>query len=181
MADENDALLVTQFLNGEPEAAARLVRRYSRPAFQAACRITRNADHARDICQTVFLKVFQKLDTYRADESFFSWFYRIVVNESLNFVNTRKQVQELPAEWPAGSPGPEHALARSEADRLLEQAIGELPVDLRLPLILRHFLECSYAQAGEILDLPEQTFKSRLYEARRRLLNSLREKGLLSP
>jgi len=168
MADENDALLVRLFLSGDPDGAARLVGRYYRPAFQAAFRITRDSEDARDVCQTVFLKVFQKLDTFREGESFFSWFYRIVVNESLNLVHARKQVQGLPAAWPAAGPGPEHSVARGEADQLLEAALGDLPLELRLPLILRHFLDCSYEQAGEILELPAKTIKSRRFAARRR-------------
>ena len=86
MDDDADKLLVERYRNGDREAFTELVIRYQRPIYNAAFWVLRRAEDASDVTQIVFLRVAERLDDYDARYKFFSWIYRIAVNESLNML-----------------------------------------------------------------------------------------------
>jgi RNA polymerase sigma-70 factor (ECF subfamily) len=90
MTDSSDQELVQLCLNGENKVFDVLVERYNVQMHRTACAIVNNVDLAKDITQNGFIKAWQKLDTYNSEYKFYSWLYRIIVNESLNFPSKRK-------------------------------------------------------------------------------------------
>jgi RNA polymerase sigma-70 factor (ECF subfamily) len=173
MADEEpDADLVERCLGGDKEAFAPLVRRYERVLYNVAARMLGDREEARDVTQEVFLKAYQKLGTFDPRYRFFSWVYRIVVNESLNVRSRRPPVVPLELE-PAGGGSPEEALQNRERRDRLQSALACLRPDDREVLVLRHFAELSYAEIGDAIGVAEKTVKSRLHEARQRLGRAL--------
>jgi RNA polymerase sigma-70 factor (ECF subfamily) len=172
-----DADLVARCLRGEIEAFEPLVLRYQRALFNVAWRMLGDREDARDVVQGAFVKAWQNLASFDPKYRFFSWMYRIVVNESLNARTRRRPLEPLIADLPAPG-GPEEALRRRErADGLQEGLLG-LGEDDRQVIVLRHFAEMSYAEIAETLGVPEKTVKSRLHEARRRLGRALAGGGL---
>jgi RNA polymerase sigma-70 factor (ECF subfamily) len=89
-----DASLVRQCLAGDTRAFDALVRKYQKQLYHLALRMVRDRDDAMDIVQGVFVKVYQKLDSYDDKHEFFSWIYRITINESINFTNRAKRSEE---------------------------------------------------------------------------------------
>ena len=164
-----DAQLVARCLGGDVEAFEPLVLRYQRPLFNVAWRMLGNREDARDVVQGAFVKAWEKLDTFDPRHRFFSWIYRIVVNESLNARSRRPPLQTLEGSDVPGPGGPEDALRSRERNDCLQKALLRLAGDDREVIILRHFAELSYAEIGETLGLAEKTVKSRLHEARQRL------------
>jgi RNA polymerase sigma-70 factor (ECF subfamily) len=119
----------------------------------------------------VFLKVAERRHEYDPKFKFFSWIYRIAINESLNLLrdNRRESLDDdidLPA--PDGA-GPEQQLADAQLSERIRSAMMTMTVNDRVVLSLRHFSECSYEAIAQILDLDEKTVKSRLFESRQRL------------
>jgi RNA polymerase sigma-70 factor (ECF subfamily) len=170
--DEDDRALVLRFRRGEREAFAALVVRYQGPVYNAAFWVVRRADDAADICQTAFLKAAERIDDYDPKYRFFSWLYRIALNEALNLVRARDREEELDeaVEWPsAEGDGPEAQLDAGRRSRRLHEALMKLSANDRIVVTLRHFSECSYAEIADILEIEEKTVKSRLFEARQRL------------
>ena len=86
MNEKDDAVLVRECLQGNPQAFGILVDRYQMVIFNLAYRICNNYNDADDITQTVFIKVYENLRKYKSRYKFFSWLYRIAVNEALNMV-----------------------------------------------------------------------------------------------
>ena len=86
MESDDDAQLLQRFREGDREAFTELVIRYQKPIYNAAFWVVRKAEDASDVTQTVFLKVVERLDEYDPQYKFFSWIYRIAVNESLNLL-----------------------------------------------------------------------------------------------
>jgi RNA polymerase sigma-70 factor (ECF subfamily) len=176
--DDADRALVKRYRAGDREAFAELVVRYQRPLYNAAFWILRRAEDANDVTQEVFLKVAERLDEYDPRFRFFSWIYRITVNESLNLLrrNNREEALDEDADLPASdSADPERQLEKAEFSRRIRSALMAMSTNDRLVLTLRHFSECSYDEIGQILDLDEKTVKSRLFEARQRLRNRLND------
>jgi RNA polymerase sigma-70 factor (ECF subfamily) len=170
--DEEDRALVERFRRGDREAFAELVVRYQGPVYNAAFWVVRRAEDAGDVCQTAFLKAAERIDDYDPRFRFFSWLYRIALNEALNLVRDHGREEELDehAEWPdADGAGPEERLQAAQRNRRLQEALMKLSSRDRVVVSLRHFSELSYAEIAEVLDIDEKTVKSRLFEARRRL------------
>jgi len=136
----------------------------------------RSSEDAKDITQTVFLKVAERLDEYDPKFKFFSWIYRIAVNESLNLLRRsgREEALDDDVELPGrDDDNPEQHANNAQVARRIQGALMGMSTNDRMVLTLRHFSECSYQEIAEILDLDEKTVKSRLFEARQRLRDLL--------
>jgi RNA polymerase sigma-70 factor (ECF subfamily) len=175
---DTDHILLERYRNGDRAAFTELVIRYQRPIYNAAFWILRKAEDANDITQIVFLKVAERLDEYDPKYKFFSWIYRITVNESLNLLrrNGREDALDDEIDVPgADSANPEWQAGKAEVSRRIQIALMSMATNDRMVLTLRHFSEFSYQEIGQILDLDEKTVKSRLFEARHRLAELLKD------
>ena len=163
-----DAALVARCLAGEVDAFEPLVLRYQRVLFNVAVRMLGDREDARDVTQEAFLKAYQKLASFDPSYRFFSWMYRIVLNESLNARSRRRPGVPLDRE-PVDPGSPEDGAARPRAAGPRAGGPAGLATADREVLVLRHFAELSYADIGTALGIAEKTVKSRLHEARQRL------------
>ena len=177
MNDESDGALVTRTCNGEVGAFEVLVRRHEKTVFNAAFRMLRDREEARDVAQTVFLKVYEHLGDYDPSYRFYSWIYRIALNESIKALQRRKPTAALDFETPDGAPGPEGIYDRCQLSDGVAAAMMSLSTEYRAVIVLRHFMDCSYEDMAAILELPEKTVKSRLFSARQLLKTAMESKG----
>ena len=176
MGNDADQALVERCRRGDWSAFTELVIRYQGPIYNAAFWVLRRAEDAKDITQTVFLRVAERLDEYDSKFKFFSWIYRIAVNESLNLLrrNGREEALDDEVELPGrDDDDPERRANDAEVSRRIESALMRMSTNDRMVLTLRHFSECSYQEIAEILAVDEKTVKSRLFEARQRLRDLL--------
>jgi RNA polymerase sigma-70 factor (ECF subfamily) len=164
----DDAIWVGRCLRGDPAAFEPLVLKYQRVLFAVAYRLVGDYEDARDVTQNALVRAFERLDQYDPQRRFFSWIYRIAVNESLNLRRSRRGHDELPATLAVVGGQPE-ALARIERGAIVQAAIARLPREYREVVVLRHFAELSYEDIGEATGVPAKTVKSRLFSARQRL------------
>ena len=159
-------------MDGERAAGDELVNRYHRSAFNVALRMLGNVQDAEDVTQTTFGNAFAALDSYDPKYRFFSWIYRMTVNESLNALKRRRNVVSLDGSFdvPAAAGASESA---SDAEDRVARALLELKPDDRAVVVLRHFVSFSYEQISDVLGVPVKTVKSRLFTARERLRQTL--------
>jgi len=180
MNARDDAVLVADCLSGDNSAFEVLVGKYHRPIYNLALRMLKDPDDAADITQTAFIKAYEKLDTYNPRHQFFSWIYRIAINESINYSKRVKRLEEYESGVSAAretTPADEYGTDEL-ADEIAE-AILFLKVDYRMVIVLRHYHDFSYDEMSEILDIPEKTVKSRLFSARQQLKEILQRKGMV--
>jgi RNA polymerase sigma-70 factor, ECF subfamily len=172
--DADDLALVARCRAGETAAFEALVERYQRVFFTVALRMLGDSDAASDAAQNAFVKAYQKLESFDPTRRFFSWIYRILVNECLNARRDGRPHEPIPPDLAAdGTPADLFEIA--ERRRRVQAAILALPMEYREVIILRHFTELSYEEIGEALHVPAKTVKSRLHTARERLAGMLRE------
>lgn len=148
-----------------------LVDRYHRSVFNVALRMLGNVQDAEDVTQTTFGNAFAALDTYDPRYRFFSWIYRMTVNESLNTLKRRRDLVSLDASFDV--PVSTESDRSAEAEERVGRALLELKPDDRAVVVLRHFVSFSYDEISEVLGVPVKTVKSRLFTARERLRQSL--------
>jgi len=175
--DADDLSLVRRTIGGDRGAFGALVDRYQKPIYNVALRIVKNPEDAEDIAQTVFMKAYQKLDGFDERYRFFSWIYRIAINESLNFSTRRRSFEALEPSMQSTVDSPEEETIKLDKEERVGDAILELEPEDRAIVILKHFQGFSYAEIGFILNIPDKTVKSRLYTARQRLKDVLTRMG----
>lgn len=177
----DDEALVQRCLSGDTEAFGELVGRYERPIFNVALRMLRDREEARDATQNAFVKAWQHLDQFDRNRRFFSWLYRIAVNESLNRATRRRKADPLDETLEDRASGPADQAERSEQALLVERAVEQLSDTYREVIVLRHWLDLSYDEIAEALHVPAKTVKSRLFSARVRLAEILASMGVQAP
>ena len=172
---DDDNVWVARCLRGDAGAFEPLVRRYQRVLFSVAHRMLGNYEDALDATQNAFVRAYEGLDGYDPNRRFFSWIYRIVVNECLNARRGQRPTEPLTEQIEAdAADGPLENVAAMERSASIEAALVRLSEDHRLVVVLRHFADLSYSEMSEALGVHEKTVKSRLFEARHRLGELLR-------
>lgn len=169
----DDTGLIRNCMKGDRKAFEALLVRYEKPVYNAAYRMLNNTEDARDVTQTVFLKAYEHLGDFDPKFRFFSWIYRIALNESVNCLNKRDRTEELAREPAAETGGPEDAMEYEMRNRQLQSALMMIKTEYRTVLILKHFLDCNYLEISQILDISEKKVKSRLYSGRQLLKDAL--------
>jgi RNA polymerase sigma-70 factor (ECF subfamily) len=164
----SDNELVELCIEGDHRAYETLVRKYQQILYVTACQITGDQIAAKDILQNVFIKAWQKLATFDKRFRYFSWLYRITVNESLNHKRDNHADEELPQDL-SHSFDPHQHMEIKESNNRLQDAIDTLPMDQRMVLYLKYFDDLPYRDIAYILEIDENLVKSRLYMARIRL------------
>jgi RNA polymerase sigma-70 factor (ECF subfamily) len=172
---DDDVLCVARCLRGDSSAFEPIVRRYQRVLYSVARRMLGNHDDALDATQNAFVRAFERLDTFDPERRFFSWIYRIGVNECLNARRSRHPVEPLEeVTGAADAGGPLEMVEALERSETIDAALIKLSEDHRLVVVLRHFADLSYTEISHALGVPEKTVKSRLFDARQRLAGLLR-------
>ena len=169
---EPDAVLVRRAQQGDRASFEVLVERHAEQLHAVVVRLTDDRHEAEEVTQEAFLRAWRGIQAFKGDAQFFTWLYRIGVNEA------RRRAQRRPAARGVGSledqlveprdtgPGPHQALENADLRAALERAVRALESDYRAPLILRDIEGLSTAQAAETMGLSEAAFKSRLHRAR---------------
>lgn len=132
-----------------------------------------------DVTQTAFIKAYEKLDTYNPKYKFFSWIYKIMINESLNVLNRRQPLGPVDSNLVSHDKTPDEEYQENWMAERVQAAVANLPLDYRRLIVLRHFGNLSYRDMSGALDLPEKTVKSRLYTARQMLKDLLLNRGVV--
>lgn len=155
-----------------------LLGRYAKPIYNVAYRILGNPDDAADTTQAVFLKAIENLDRYKPEYRFFSWIYRIAINESINQNKRGRLQQPLDGHEAYAKGGPDTEAEALDLSREIQGSLMELNENYRTVIVLRHFMDLSYIEISDVLQLPEKTVKSRLYSARQLMKKALRTNSL---
>ena len=172
---------------GDREAFARLVDETSGHIYRVALQILGDEQDAEDVLQETYIKAFRSLPDFEGRSSLTTWLYRIAVNEALMMVRKRKpqaiSVEEsnsFDAEAESDSMEivdwcclPEGELLSSESRGFLDQAVQNLPVNLRVVFVMRDLEGLSIQDTAEALGLSENNVKTRLLRARLRLRQEL--------
>ncbi|MFV0478724.1 MAG: RNA polymerase sigma factor [Parahaliea sp.] len=164
-----DGRLVKRGQQGDAEALGELVELYHGVIYRMAFRMLGDVDDAADVTQITFVRAFEKLHSFRSEHVFFSWLYRIGINQAADWKRRPHDVHGTDDCLMAQGGDPQSALHQAQIQDQVQNTVMQLSDEHRAVIVLRHFSECSYDEISEILSIPEKTVKSRLFEARCRL------------
>lgn len=170
-----DTLLVERVLRGDAEAYGDLVTRHMRRAFSVAYRILEHREDAEDVVQDAFIRALERIDTLDRGRPFMAWFYRIVVNQALNFrrSRTRRTMEPIPDDARSTTSSPERDADRAGLRERLHRALQQLTEKQRTIVQLADLEEFTSAEIAHILDMPDGTVRWHLHQARRALRQML--------
>lgn len=174
MDDLSDIELVELCLEGDDTAFEQLVNRYQLPMYRTALGIVNGPDEAKDVTQKGFIKAWKNMDSFDPEYRFFSWLYRIIVNQALNHIRGTDKVTTLSSTI-SNETTPHQKVVKAEDKNHVKEAIDQLKPHYRVVIHLRHYEGLSYKEIAQILDIKNQTVKSRLYTARSNLRELISE------
>jgi len=156
-----------------------LVLRYQRVLYNVTLRMLDDPDDAMGATQSAFVKAYERLASFDPSRRFFSWLYRIALNEALDRRRRRRVRVPLSERIVAPDPDPARMAADHETEWMIRDALRQLSPVRREVVVLRHFAGLSYQEIADALDVPEKTVKSRLFDARRKLAELLMARGVV--
>jgi RNA polymerase sigma-70 factor (ECF subfamily) len=185
-----DQELVAQVQAGDRKAFRTLVERYQRRAYAIAVGLLKSPDDAMDATQEAFVRVFTRIGGFKGDSSFYTWFYRIVVNVCIDHCRKHGRFKgveyddavahESDGEAPLPVTGnidllhPGRAVQNAELRAALDRALDTLSTNHRTIILLREVEGLSYEEIAEVCELHLGTVMSRLHHARKNLQIALK-------
>ena len=180
---DSELRLIERARNGERAAFDSLVDAHKGKAFALAFHFTGNVEDAKDLLQEAFVRAYVSIKRFRGGSSFYTWFYRILVNLCRDFLR-RKQVRfkiladapdpkgeedEVTLEAVDKEPSPEDALLNKEMREKVDEAINKLPERQKSAFILRHIQGMKLDEIASVMGCSESTAKVHLFRATRSL------------
>ena len=154
---------------GDTGAFDELVGIYGPRIYSMILRMVGNREDARDRVQTTFLNVWRSIGRVDPERPIACWICRVAMNQARNAIRDRRPRVELTDTVAAPDPSPEENVGRSERKRFLQEALRGLGEGDRKLIVLRYLGELGLDEMGQLLEVREETVKSRLFYARRRL------------
>ena len=175
MVEHSDLALIEETRAGSNAAFDMLMGRYERLVYKVSYGYTGNQEDSLDITQNVFIKVYQKLDSFRGTGSFKSWLLRITRNEGVDWTRRhakdKDQEELIPAKHPTYKARQVDDVARREHREVLMKSVAGLNPRQREAVVLRYFEGMSIREISTVLGCSEGTTKSHLFRG----INKLRD------
>lgn len=172
----HDKDLVRAYLNGDSGAFGELVRRYQNMVYNLCYRLVGRTDEAEDLTQDIFIRLLDKVSSWRGEAKFSTWLYRLAINHCRDHLRKyQPQMVELNDLLRDGGGDPARAAEAGELRESIFSALLRLPLDWREVVFLRDVEGFTYQEIAEILRVELGTVKSRLARARSRLIATLEQ------
>ena len=185
-ADDQDRMDMARLVAGHGAALNELMERHAGKLFHYLVRSLQNEEDAADLAQETFVRVYQNRAKFDPGQKFSTWLYAIATNRVKDRYRyrTRHPQVSLDAEneatgenfresVPEHGPTPGESLQGAERADAVRKAVGQLPEELRTPLLLSEYEELSHAEIGAILNCTAKAVETRLYRARKQLREKL--------
>ena len=177
-------------MHDDTEAFAHLLARWEEPIKRLCTRMLADTHKAEDLTQEAFSRVYQRRKDYQHGGKFSTFLWRVAVNLCLDEIRRIKRRREMTiypqtedsadasfTETLAGNdPSPDSAAITGEQAEIVKRAVQELPDHYRSVVVLRHYEDLKFREIADVLQIPEGTVKSRMFEALTLLNHALTSK-----
>lgn len=181
MQTTSDELLIGRVANGDRLAMQVLFARHHVRVYRFVLRLVRNEATAEDLLSEVFLDVWRQAGKFEGRSAVSTWILSVARFKALSSLRRRKD-EELDDETADAiadtQDDPEAALAKKDKGNALRQCLQKLSAEHREIVDLVYYHEKSVAEVAELIGIPEATVKTRMFYARRKLSDLLKEQGI---
>lgn len=187
VVSKGDMILVQEIKARNSSAFEALVLKYHPRLMSSLLAYTKSKDHAEELCQKTFIRVWQKIDSFRGDSALYTWIYRIGINLAKNdfvssFAKSSKvtfSLDEDEHDIPQNF-SPESILIAAESEKRIMNFIKDLDIDTRTAFTLREVEGKSYEEIARMLGCPIGTVRSRIFRARQLILEFMDQENILN-
>lgn len=174
----SDEILIEKFIAGSTEAFNFLVWRWQNKVYSFVYRYVQDTDDAKDITQMTFIRVFKNIRKLRDRSKFKSWLYQIAANISKDELKKRnkRNTRSVDEEWENGEgeklvhnellftgANQEKEMDSKDLENIIKYALRQIPEEQRIVIILKEYQHLKFTEIAEILKMPVNTIKSRMY------------------
>lgn len=174
-----ERLLVKNLKKGHEDAYRQIIEEYGNRLLRTCYLILKDREEAEDVVQETFIKVFQKMDSFRENSGLYTWIYTIALNLSRDRLRKKKDMLTLEDEW-VGNNDVEYEVEKGIDRELLRKELFEINSLYREVLVLFYFEELSIKEISNLLNEKEGTIKSKLSRGRSILKEGLLKGGCLN-
>lgn len=171
-----EKLLIKNLKRGREEAYRQLIEEYGNKLLRTCYLILNDREEAEDVVQETFIKVFNKIDTFKEKSGLYTWIYAIALNLSRDRMRTKQDMLELKDEWIGNDDVESHVEINIDREQLRKEIFGMNSL-YREVLVLFYFEELSIKEISNLLNEKEGTIKSKLSRGRNMLKESLLKGG----
>lgn len=165
----NDKQLVSSVLSGDDSALRTLIGKYERLVAHMVSKVVYAQEDQEELCQDVFIKVYEKLDTFHFDSKLSTWIATIAYRVALNFAKKKKLDQVAFDAVSFEIEDDTHSYEEEDLSRFVLKLIEKLPPNYKLVLTLFYLEGFHYPEIIEITGMPEGTVKNYLHRAKQKL------------
>lgn len=172
----DDQALASYVAQGNKHAFELLIRKHQRLVTHMVGRLVNNSEDLEEICQDVFLKVYEKISEFNFQSKLSTWIATIAYRQAINHLRKKKiAIADLPEDdkfaerFISTDENPGEAMEENEMDSIVMTMIDKLPPQYKVVLTLYHLEDMNYAEIGEATGMPEGTVKNYLFRARQLL------------
>jgi RNA polymerase sigma factor (sigma-70 family) len=176
----DDKVLVAQVISGDRQAFRMLIKQHERLVGHMIARLIDRHEDREELCQDVFLKVYEKLGEFTFQSKLSTWIATIAYRHGINHLRKKKiEIRELPEEDEReqfiSTENVEENFSDQQLDNIVMSLIDQLPPQYKAILTLYHVQDMSYPEIVEITGLPEGTVKNYLFRARQLLKEKVKK------
>ncbi len=170
-----ELLYIMRIIAGETSLFTYFVVAYKNMAYTIAFRIVNNREDTEEVVQDAFVKAYTSLHSFRQDSKFSTWLYKIVVNMALSKIRKKKlwlderAIKELTCMPDTGLEDAYKSLVKSEQEKIIQQALGEMSMEDSLLLTLYYLQEQTLDEIEEITGIPKENAKVKIHRARKKM------------
>lgn len=178
---ERELELIKKLQSGNTQAMQPLMEKYQDYVYTLLIQIVKSKRVAEDLTQDVFIKIYKRINTFKAESKFSTWIYTIAYRTGLNYLDKKKiifNVSDLGEEETYNVPDDDiqnalNFLQQKDLSKLLWQAIDELPVNQGLVISLFYLQQFSVREISQMLDISDNTVKTNLFRGRNAIKSQL--------
>jgi RNA polymerase sigma-70 factor (ECF subfamily) len=174
--------LIEKAQRGDTRAFEKLVKKYDRQILSLAYQISQNIQDAEDIYQEVFMRAFKNIKSFNKKSTFFTWLYRIAINCSITYCNTRQrryhpsldeEKDEFSWEPSDTMLTPDKSALNQELKEKIKRGVNTLPPMQKMTFILRFYHQLKIKEIARLTNKAEGTIKNYLFRATRNMQKKL--------
>ncbi len=177
-----DETLTARTLRGDTSAFEQLINRYKNSVFTIIYRMTGQYQEAEDICQDVFITVYQKMYQYDRSKRFAPWIHRIAINTTISALRKKNKMITLNFDESYNQPesenhfdygNPQLFLERNEMKAEIKKAFASLPENYQVVLALRYQLDLDNQEIAEALGITKENVEVKVHRARKSMRKAI--------
>ena len=184
---KGDEVFVNEIKAGNAVAFEAMVLKYQPKLMSSLMAYTKSKDQAEELCQKTFIRVWQKIDSFRGDSALFTWIYRIGINLAKNdFASSFSRSSKITESLDQNEHdipeylSPETELIAVESEEKIMQFIKTLDTDTKTAFTLREIDGRTYDEIAQILQCPIGTVRSRIFRARQLILEFINQENSIN-